>query len=467
MIYRIAIFLFSLLRLTSTTAQKKDEALIPHKMNEYEIIKTESHTSGLKIALTHKEPAVLSNDYAVLFLHGSSFPSALAFGFRMSNYSWMDNLAENGYDVYALDFLGYGNADRYPEMETNLSGKPVGRALDVYQDVDKAIDLIIKRTGKPKVYLIGHSWGGSVAALYATKFPDKVAKLVLFAAITQRQDTSSIERIDRSYELLTPEQRITSMKNLTPEEKVCQLEPEVFKTWGDVWLRSDTLATKFKSSGIRFPAGPSQDVEDMLHNKPYYNPGEIKSSTLVIRGEWDGYPDNSDDEKLFAGLVNSRHKKYVVIEKGTHVVHLEKSRYQLYDEVLHFLKYGTKFTETNRHAIAVIFEVIPSEGQKAEYLNIALNLKPELEKIKGFISIERFQSIYQPEKILSLSFWENEQAIQEWRNVEMHRNAQLKGREYIFKDYQLRIAQVVRDYGMFDRKEAPVDSKTFHKVQRK
>ncbi|MDP4264570.1 MAG: antibiotic biosynthesis monooxygenase [Bacteroidota bacterium] len=119
--------------------------------------------------------------------------------------------------------------------------------------------------------------------------------------------------------------------------------------------------------------------------------------------------------------------------------------------------------ETNKHAIAVIFEVIPADGHKDEYLDIALSLKPELEKIKGFISIERFQSIYHPGKILSLSFWEDEEAIREWRNLEVHRNAQSKGREHIFKDYHLKIAQVVRDYGMFDRKEVPADSKFYHK----
>jgi pimeloyl-ACP methyl ester carboxylesterase/heme-degrading monooxygenase HmoA len=455
-------FLFVFL-VTSLYAQENAGKLNGLKIDDYEIIRTDSHISGLKIALTRVAPAIVSNDYAVLFLHGASFPSALAFGFKMNNYSWMDNLRENGYDVYALDFLGYGNSDRYPEMETNLSaGKPVGRALDVYKDVDKAIDFIIRKTGKPKVFLIGHSWGGSVAALYATKFPDKIAKLVLFAAITHRQDTAAIEKIAGSYEMLTPEQRITSMKNLTPEEKECQLEPEVFKTWGSTWLRSDTLAAKFKSNSIRFPSGPSQDVEDMLSSKPYYTAGSIRAPTLVIRGEWDLYPDNADAERLFKTLDNAPYKKYVVIEKGTHVVHLEKSRYQLYDEVLHFLKYGNTIMETNKHAIAVIFEVIPADGHKDEYLDIALSLKPELEKIKGFISIERFQSIYHPEKILSLSFWENEQAIAEWRNMEIHRKAQVKGRKYIFKDYHLRIAQVVRDYGMFDRKEVPMDSKSFH-----
>ena len=112
--------------------------------------------------------------------------------------------------------------------------------------------------------------------------------------------------------------------------------------------------------------------------------------------------------------------------------------------------------------IAVIFEVIPNEGKKEEYLDIAASLRPELDHIEGFISIERFQSFSNPEKVLSLSFWKDEASIQQWRNLEMHRHAQAKGRNEVFKDYHLRIATVVRDYGMFERKETPEDSSQFH-----
>ena len=112
--------------------------------------------------------------------------------------------------------------------------------------------------------------------------------------------------------------------------------------------------------------------------------------------------------------------------------------------------------------IAVIFEVVPSEGSKSEYLNIAAELRPELDKIDGFISIERFQSLNDEQKILSLSFWRDETAIQQWRNLEVHRDAQRKGRNAVFKDYRLRVAQVIRDYGMHQRAEAPVDSKGIH-----
>ncbi|MFH7004611.1 antibiotic biosynthesis monooxygenase family protein [Flavobacterium bizetiae] len=112
--------------------------------------------------------------------------------------------------------------------------------------------------------------------------------------------------------------------------------------------------------------------------------------------------------------------------------------------------------------IAVIFEVIPNEGKKEEYLNIAASLRPELDHIDGFISIERFQSFSDPDKVLSLSFWRDEESIQQWRNLEMHRHAQAKGRNEVFKDYHLRIATVVRDYGMFERKETPEDSSSYH-----
>ena len=111
---------------------------------------------------------------------------------------------------------------------------------------------------------------------------------------------------------------------------------------------------------------------------------------------------------------------------------------------------------------AVIFEVWFGDGRKQEYLDIAARLRPELDKIDGFLSIERFESLSEPGKILSLSFWRDEQAIQQWRQLEMHRAAQAKGRAGVFKDYRLRVAAVIRDYGMFEREQAPGDSRRMH-----
>ncbi|MEM9103896.1 MAG: antibiotic biosynthesis monooxygenase [Pseudomonadota bacterium] len=105
--------------------------------------------------------------------------------------------------------------------------------------------------------------------------------------------------------------------------------------------------------------------------------------------------------------------------------------------------------------IAVIFEVVLDEKNKAVYFKAAEHLKSELFQIKGFISIERFQSVKNSNKLLSLSFWENEEAIYQWREQEQHRNAQELGRARLFQDYRLRVAQVIRDYGKEDRDEAP------------
>ena len=105
--------------------------------------------------------------------------------------------------------------------------------------------------------------------------------------------------------------------------------------------------------------------------------------------------------------------------------------------------------------IAVLFEARPREGQWETYLSIAAALRPELQKIDGFISIERFQSLAEPDKVLSLSWWRDEAAIGEWRRFEQHRAAQRAGRERIFSDYRLRVAQVLRDYGPQDRAQAP------------
>jgi heme-degrading monooxygenase HmoA len=104
---------------------------------------------------------------------------------------------------------------------------------------------------------------------------------------------------------------------------------------------------------------------------------------------------------------------------------------------------------------AVIFEVEPAAGRQQEYLDIAASLRAELEKIDGFVSIERFSSLTKPGKILSLSFWRDEAAIMHWRRHAEHHQAQVKGRAGVFADYRLRVASVVRDYGMFDRDEAP------------
>jgi len=115
--------------------------------------------------------------------------------------------------------------------------------------------------------------------------------------------------------------------------------------------------------------------------------------------------------------------------------------------------------------IAVIFEVWPAQGRKDDYLGIAAALRVDLNRIDGFISVERFQSLSNTEKLLSLSFWRDEEAVKNWRNHSKHRESQTKGRSGIFADYRLRVAAVMRDYGLTERTDVPNDSREIHDEQ--
>ncbi|MER2269013.1 antibiotic biosynthesis monooxygenase family protein [Methylobacterium oxalidis] len=112
--------------------------------------------------------------------------------------------------------------------------------------------------------------------------------------------------------------------------------------------------------------------------------------------------------------------------------------------------------------IAVIFEVWPAPGCEDRYLDLAAALKAELQEVDGFISVERFRSIAEPDKLLSLSFFRDEEAVRAWRERPRHRSTQAKGRHDVFRDYRLRVAHVARDYGMTRREEAPADSRAAH-----
>ena len=108
--------------------------------------------------------------------------------------------------------------------------------------------------------------------------------------------------------------------------------------------------------------------------------------------------------------------------------------------------------------IAIIFEVWPAEGKRGAYLDYAARLKPDLERMDGFVSVERFESLTEPGKLLSLSFWRDEASVDAWRNHAEHRKAQAAGRGGLFADYRLRVVSVIRDYGPENRDQAPDDA---------
>ncbi|MCK0192725.1 alpha/beta hydrolase [Arenibacter sp. F20364] len=303
-------------------------------------VKLESRIKEKKINVTHLKPMGKQLNEAVLFIHGASFPSELASGFKMNGLSWMDNLANTGYDVFSLDFLGYGKSDRYDymldEIKKNKQIKSGGE--EVVQDIDIAVNYILKELNITKVHLIGHSWGATVSGHYATLFPEKVNKLILFAPFIQRNGSTDWHRTEELYKDLPPSERVEQFISQIPKGQDLTFAPEVLGEWKNIWLESDSTSKTRSPFSIRYPRAWEIDLYNCWNGNCFFNASKIKNSTLLIRGEWDAAFSFEDAERLFAELENTPSKRYVVIDKSTHVLHLEKNRFALYNEVILFLK---------------------------------------------------------------------------------------------------------------------------------
>ncbi len=298
-----------------------------------------SRIDGLELALWHlpSKTAKATTSKVVLILHPASFSTMTGAGYRIQGTSWMDDLSAAGYDVWGLDLLGYGAADPYPEMaEPTEAHQPLGRAVEVIEDVQLAIDHIRRETGVEKLSLIGQSWGATVAGLYAGRTPDALERLVLFAAFGQRENPTPSPQPKGAYVEMTPERRLALFQRQVPDGEAPALTDGVLRDWGAAWLAEDQTASNREPAAVRQPGGWRLDLDDAWHGRHYLNPSQITVPTLVLRGEWDTVSNFDDARWIFEGLATPI-KRLVVIGRGTHVLSLEKQRHQLYEEVRLFL----------------------------------------------------------------------------------------------------------------------------------
>ena len=299
-----------------------------------------SRLDGLELALWYLRPADRDEQSrVVLLLHGASFPTRLAGGFEMDGVSWMSDLAAAGYDVWALDFPGYGASDDYPEMEADpTEHPPLGRRVEVALDVGRAVNHIRRRAGVDRVALIGHSWGAVVAGSYAAQHPDEISRLVLFAPFTLRDGSFEDSKPPfPAYELLTPELRIEQFLSEVPETEATRLERDVLTGWGERWLATDETANGRDPASVRYPGGWAPDLHDAWTGADYFDPAGVTAPVLLIRGEWDTVFTREDAGWLFDALKESCDRHLVEISRATHVMHLERGRFSLYEAVRAFL----------------------------------------------------------------------------------------------------------------------------------
>jgi len=278
---------------------------------------------------THKPP--------VLFIHGSTLPSGASAAFRVNGISWMDDLAARGFDVWALDFLGYGGADRYPEMSED-PGKhpPLGRAPEAARQIAAAVDFITATRKAKSVQIVAHSGGSIPAGLYATMFPERVDRLVLFGPVVARSGERDTARLG-AYALVTGEDQITRFSGWVPNGETPVFDKKDLATLALMYVESDPTSRSRSPASVRAPLGRDADAAAAWSGNQGYDPSRIVAPVLIIRGEWDPITTDADARRLFDALRAAPYRLDIKISRATHVMQFEAARGRLYTEVANFL----------------------------------------------------------------------------------------------------------------------------------
>jgi pimeloyl-ACP methyl ester carboxylesterase len=227
---------------------------------------------------------------AVLYVHGATFPSALSIAFRFDGKSWRDALAEAGFDVWGLDFYGFGHSDRYPEMaRPGVENPPLCAAEDAARQVEAAVRFILGHQSIDKLNLISHSWGSMPVAKFAAAHPTLVDRLVLFAPIARR----SPRRYEQpatfpAWRVVTLEDQWNRFVEDVPAHEPAVLSRTQFEEWGQRYLDSDPQSRSRDPVGVKTPFGPFSEIIKAWHVQLAYDPAAVRSPVAIIRGEWDG-----------------------------------------------------------------------------------------------------------------------------------------------------------------------------------
>ena len=275
----------------------------------------------------------------VLYVHGATFPSALSIAHRFDGRSWRDALNDAGFDVWGLDFYGFGHSDRYPAMARPPGDSaPLCVAGDAVGQVEAAVDFICRERGVEKVSLIAHSWGSMPACLFASHRPERVDRIVLFGPIARREPRRyETPATFPAWRIVTPRDQWERFTEDVPKGEAPVLSPVHFKEWSERYLDSDPDSRTREPLGVKTPLGPFSEIIKAWHGQLAYDPAQVKAPVAIIRGEWDGLISDADARWLFDALTQARVKRDIKISRGTHLMHLESMRLALWRESIGFL----------------------------------------------------------------------------------------------------------------------------------
>lgn len=281
----------------------------------------------------------------VLYLHGATFPSALSIAYRFDGVSWRDALSAAGFDVWALDFLGFGGSDRYPEMaEPSEAHGPLGLAADALGQVEAAVRFILEHSGQDRLSLLTHSWGSMPAGLFAARHPTLVDRIAMFAPLCRRDGPRyAPQPTGPAWKLVSSEDQWARFVEDVPEGEPPVLSREDFGGWAQAYLASDPDARSHDPVAVKVPSGPFVEILRAWHGELAWEPAEVAAPVAILRGAWDGLVTDADAAWLFESLIRAAERRDVKIGRGTHLMHLEAMRSALWRESIAFLAGNAPF----------------------------------------------------------------------------------------------------------------------------
>ena len=298
-----------------------------------------SHLEGLALFLRYLPPAMRRTGAprVVLYVHGATFPSALSVAHRFDGRSWRDELADAGFHVWGCDFLGFGASDPYPEMaEPAAHHAALGRAESASLQIERTIQFICDRHRVPRISIIAHSWGTVAAGLFAGRRPELVERLMFFGPITWRARKAE-SPTHPAWRYVSLDDQWARFTADVPPGAAPVLAKRHFEEWGERYLDTDLESRTRSPASVKIPSGPLQDIGAAWAGELAYDPGLIRAPVAILRGEWDSLVTDADARWLFDALRASPIKRDVKIGHATHLMHLEKSRYEVYGEAQCFL----------------------------------------------------------------------------------------------------------------------------------
>jgi pimeloyl-ACP methyl ester carboxylesterase len=302
-----------------------------------------SPDAGIQLFVRNKHPADRDDfgpDRTVLFVHGATYPADTSFDLKLGGFSWMDYIAERGFDVYLVDLPGYGKSTRPPQMDQPADkNPPLVSTEDAVKNVGAVVDMILAKRHLKKLDLIGWSWGTTIMGTYTARNNDKVDRLVLYAPVWIAEGPSPFKGAVPAYRTVKKDEALARWVRGVPEDKKATLIPRGwFDDWANAAWAQDPVGAKQNPPVLRAPNGVIADFKDIwFAGQSTYDPAKITVPVLLIQGEWDADTPTYMARKLFSLLTNTPMKRYILIGEGTHTLMMEHHRLELFRSVQDFL----------------------------------------------------------------------------------------------------------------------------------